>query len=230
MGRIGHSADLVDVKRKNRPEGAYVPDPALMTLVETTGAAARAAAGLREAIAVVLEAVAVTADWPAGHAWLAGDEPRTWVSSGLWFPDDAIGLGELRRACVEGPPTSARGHLALALHMEATQWVADLGGMIGTERHDAATAAGMRSAVACPVYANGRAVAILEWYLSTSQRPAPDVAHALGHLSGVLTEIAERPAIPAPREPDTDDARTSRLRDAVRWVTEDGVLSRLLTC
>ncbi|HEX8001679.1 MAG TPA: hypothetical protein VF519_03175 [Mycobacteriales bacterium] len=197
-----------------------------MTLVEETGASARAAASLPEAIAVVLEAVAVAADWPAAHAWLAAAEPNTWVSSGLWFPDDAIGLGALKRSCVGAPPTPARGHLALALHMEATQWVADLSGMLGTSRYDAAMAAGMRSAVACPVYANGRAVAILEWYLTSSERPAPDVAHALGHLSGVLSEVAERPVVVA--APPSPPSPRAPLGEAVRWVTEEGVLARLL--
>jgi len=194
-----------------------------MALVETTGAKARAAADLPAAIAAVLEDIAVAAEWPAAHAWLGTDEPNTWVSSGLWFPDDAIGLGRLRRSCVEAPPTQARGHVALALHMEATQWVSDLGGMRGTARYEAAVAAGMRSAVACPVYAHGRPVAVLEWYLATSDRPAPDVAHVLGHLSGVLSEVAERPVVvPGQR---------ASVHEALRWVTEEGVVARLLlTC
>lgn len=198
-----------------------------MALVETSGAAARAAASFADAVAVVLQDVAVAADWPAAHAWFAADEPNTWVSSGLWFPDDAIGLGALRRACVESPATQARGHLALSLHLQGTQWVPDLSGMLGTACHDAAEAAGMRSAVACPVYAGGRAVAILEWYLATSARPAPDVAHVLGHLSGVLSEVAERPVVVLPPQP----SPLSRLTgEAVRWVTEEGVLARVLAC
>ena len=211
------------MRRRRYEAGVAPPDPRLMALVETTGAAARAAASFADAVSLVLQDVAVATDWPAAHAWLAGDEPNTWVSSGLWFPDDAIGLGALRRACVDAPPTPARGHLALALHLQGTQWVPDLGGMLGTERHGAAEAAGMRSAVACPVYANGRAVAILEWYLATSSRPAPDVAHVLGHLSSVLSEVAERPVV-VPSQP------SPLTREAVRWVTEEGVLARLLTC
>jgi len=214
--------DAGSMFRRKRPAPGAKPDPRLATLVETTGASARAAASFADAMAVVLRDVAVAADWPAAHAWVAGEE-NTWVSSGLWFPDDAIALGQLRRACVEADPTPPRGHLALALHLQATQWVHDLEGMLGTARHDAAVEAGMRSAVACPVYAHGRAVAILEWYLDSSERPAPDLAHVLGHLSGVLTEIAERPAVTVP-------VQRSYLREARRWVTEEGVVARLLTC
>jgi hypothetical protein len=208
--------------RRKRPAPGATPDPRLAALVETTGASARAAASFADAMAAVLGEVATAANWPAAHAWVAGEE-HTWVSSGLWFPDDAIGLGQLRRACVEAEPSPPRGHLALALHLEATQWVPDFEGMLGTDRHDAAVAAGMRSAVACPVYAHGRAVAVLEWYLSTSERPAPDVLHVLSHLSSVLTEIAERPAVVLP-------SQRAYVREARRWVTEDGVVARLLTC
>ena len=211
--------------RRNRPEPVAPPDPALMTLVETTGAAARVAEDLRTAIAIVLREVSDTSNWAAGHAWVPGGD-GTWVSAGLWHPEDGIALGALRRACVEAPPRPARGHLALALHMAGTQWVSDLSGWTGTAMYDAAIAAGVTAAVACPVYAHGRPVAILEWYLTSAERPSPDVAHVLGHLSAVLSEVAERPAvIPAPRQ-----GTMSNVRETLRWVTEEGVVARLLTC
>ena len=177
--------------RKRGSRAGVAPDHRLMGLVERTGASARAAETLLDAVAVVLEDVATAAGWPAAHAWVASGD-AAWVSSGLWFPDDAIGLGQLRRACVDAAPEPARGHLALALKLQATQWVPDLDGLDGTARHDAALAAGLRTALACPVYAHGRAVAVLEWYLADTEPPAPDVAHVLGHLSGVLSEVAER--------------------------------------
>ena len=195
-----------------------------MTLVETTGASARAAATLHDAIEVVLRDVADTAGWAAGHAWVP-DRADGWVSLGAWYPEDGIALGELRRACVEAPAAPVRGHLALALHMEATQWTADLGALAGTAMHEAARAAGVVAAVACPVYAAGRAVAILEWYLTDDRRPSPDVAHVLGHLSTVLTEVAERPVRLIPAQ-----GRMTNIRETLRWVTEEGVMARLLTC
>jgi hypothetical protein len=212
------------VFRRQRASVVPPPDPALMRLVETTGATARAAADLPAAIAVVLSEVAGATGWTVGHAWVPAGEPGAWVSSGLWFPDDGIGLGALRRVCAEAPPAPARGHLALALHLEGTQWVGDLAALAGTPMHDAAVAAGVAAAVACPAYAHGRPVALLEWYLPSTRRPGPDVAHVLGHLAGVLAEVAERPpvtaAVPAQRSRES-------VRDTLRWVTEDGVLSRL---
>lgn len=195
-----------------------------MTLVETTGAAARAADSFADAISVVLREVADTAGWSAAHAWVPA-EHGNWVSLGQWYPDDGIALGELRRACVEAPPAPARGHLALALHLEATQWVNDLSGWTGSARYDAAVAAGIVAAVACPVYAHGVPVAILEWYVASHQRPSPDVAHVLGHLSTVLAEVAERPVRQIP-----DQGRMKGVRETLKWVTEDGVMARLLTC
>lgn len=194
-----------------------------MKLVETTGAAARAAANLREAIGIVLRDVADTAGWSAGHAWVPGDAPRTWVSSGLWHPEDGIALGGLRRACADSPATTVRGHLAMALHLEGSHWARDLSAWTGTAMHDAAAAAGVTGAIACPVYAHGEPVAILEWYLAEDARPAADVAHVLGHLSAVLAEIAERPVQVIP-----DQGTTSGVREARRWVTEEGVVARLL--
>lgn len=212
--------------RRNRPERATPepPNPALMTLVETTGAKARAATTLHDAISAVLEDVEVTAGWTAAHAWVPAEQRGTWVSSGLWHPVDGIGLGGLRHACVNALPFTARGHLALALHMESTKWVEDLSGLTGTPLHEAALAAGVVAAVACPVYADGRAVAILEWYLSDHRPPPADVPHVLGHLSGVLTEVAERPVRTAPPQ-----GTYAGMGETLRWVTEDGVMSRLLT-
>lgn len=217
--------DYVPVLRRNRPEGVAEPDAVLMTLAESTGAAARAAGTFRDSIALVLQGVADDAGWRAGHAWVPGDKPGTWVSSGLWYPDDGIGLGGLRNACVDSGPIQARGHLALALHLQGTQWVGDLGGLVGTPLHAAASAAGVVSAIACPVYADGKPVAILEWYLATPRRPSPDFAHVLGHLSGVLSEIAERPVRTVPEQGKYVDVRAT-----LQWVTEDGVLSRVLAC
>lgn len=210
--------------RRNRAEATAPPDPALMTLVETTGAAARAARDFREAVEVVLRQVSDTAGWNAGHAWVPSDVPGAWTSLGIWHPDDGIGLGGLRRACVESPPLQARGHLALALHLEGTQWVGDLSGMLGTPIHDAAQAAGIAAALACPVLVAGVPIAILEWYLPDATRPSPDVANVLGHLSGVLSEVAERPVRRV-----ADQGRNT-VRETLRWVTEEGVVSRLLTC
>jgi len=194
-----------------------------MTLVETTGAAARSATDLREAVSVVLRDVGDAAGWSAGHAWLAGDEPGTWVSSGLWHPEDGIALGGLRRACTESPPIAARGHLAMALHLEGSHYASDLSPLTGTALHDAAVAAGVSGAVACPVYAGGKPIAILEWYLADAERPAPDMANVLGHLAAVLGEVAERPVQVMPEQ-----GTTSRVREARRWVTEEGVVARLL--
>jgi hypothetical protein len=186
--------------RRNRSERVASPNPALMRLVETTGAAVRGAADLRSAIALVLEDVAAFARAQAGHAWVPFPGGG-WVSSGLWFPDDGIGLGGLRRACADAAPGPVRGHLALALERQATHWVGDLDSLAGTAVHDAAVLAGVAGAVACPVYAGGVPVALLEWYVATPARPAADVAHVLGHLSGVLTEVAERwVLVPAQRE------------------------------
>jgi hypothetical protein len=194
-----------------------------MALVETTGAAARSARDFRSAVSVVLEDVATAAGWRAAHAWVPDTEPGQWVSSRLWFPDDGIGLGGLREACTEAPAAGVRGHLALALHMQATQFAADLGALRGTPIGTAAEAAGMVAAIACPVVVRGEAVAILEWYTGTSTPPPPDMAHVLGHLSSVLSEVHERPVFAPPAQ------RTyGQLRETLRWVTEDGVLTRLL--
>ena len=194
-----------------------------MTLVETTGAAARAADNLSDAIAIVLRDVADAAGWMAGHAWGRGATPGTWVSLGVWHPEDGIALADLRRACVEAPAAPARGHLALALHLQGTQWVSDLSGWTGTPTYDAALATGVRAAVACPVYVNDNPVALLEWYLPTDERPSPDVAHVLSHLSAVLTEVAERPVHAVPEQ-----GRLKGVRETLKWVTEDGVMARLL--
>jgi hypothetical protein len=181
--------------RKTRPEAVPAPDPGLMRMVETTGAAARAAGTFRDAVAVVLDDVATRAGWPAAHAWLPAAAPGAWESSGLWFPDDGIGLGELRSAVCDSAPAPPRGHLALALHLSSTQWAGDLGALAGTAIGDAATRASIVAALACPVFAGGRPVALLEWYLASPRRLSPDVAHVLGHLSGVLSEVFERPAV-----------------------------------
>jgi hypothetical protein len=100
--------------------------------------------------------------------------------------------------------------------------------MRGTPRHDAAVAAGIRSAVACPVYSKGEPIALLEWYVASPHRPGPELEQVLGQLAAALAEVYERPryAVPGPRR----ETRPG-VRDALRWVTEDGVLSRLLlTC
>lgn len=184
-----------------------------MHLVETTGAKARAAGSFDDAMAAVISDVADATGWLAGHAWVPAAVEGAWVSSGVWHPVDGMRLGGLRRACMETLPIPARGHVAMALLLQGTRWVGDLSGLIGTPLHDAATAAGVKAAVACPVYVGGHAVAVLEWYLDDTEPVHADVPNVLGHLSAVLSEVAERPVR------DVVEQGTYRTSGAIRLVT-----------
>lgn len=196
--------------RRNRAAATAPPDPALLTLVDTTGAAARRSRDLTAAIGVVLRDVADTAGWSAGHAWAPGAEPGTWTSLRLWHPDDGIALGVLRRACFESAPGPARGHLAHALHLQGPRWTADLGALAGTPVHEAARSVGVVAAIGCPVYAYGTPVALLEWYLADARPPGAEVPYVLAHLAGVLGEVAARPVVHGVPEQGTMRVGTSR--------------------
>ncbi|MDQ1713191.1 MAG: hypothetical protein QOE45_2641 [Frankiaceae bacterium] len=183
--------------RRNRNLWVTIPERALMHLVEWTGAAARGAGDLHTAMGVVLRDVAAERGYVAGHAWVPAGPSDSWQSSGLWVGPDETRLHALRNACAGTSAGPVGGHLALALERQATQWVGDLDALRGSAVHSAASAAGIVGAVACPVFAGGEAVALLEWYVATPARPVADLPHALGHLSGVLSEVAERPGLVA---------------------------------
>lgn len=200
--------------RRPAADASRAPNRALVTLVERTAAAARRAADLRAAIDVVLRDVADVAGWTAGHAWVPGTEPGTWVSSRLWHPEDGLALGGLRRACVEAPAGPAFGHLSRALSRQASEWTPDLA---ETPVAAAAAGAGVVAVVGCPVYAAGAPVAVLEWYLATAERPSPEVTHVLGHLAVVLGEVAEQRQVPyVPEQGTMSDGRTGARRLSLR--------------
>lgn len=206
---------------RKRAAGALPPpNAAVLMLVDRCGEAARAAADLHGAIDVVLRGVADATGWAAAHAWVPAGIPGLWVSSGLWYADDGIALGGLRRACEEAAPAAVRGHLALALHRESAQWTGHLGGLAGTGRDDAAARAGVVAAIGCPVYSARQPRALLEWYHVDDRRPASDIAYALAHLSAVLTEVAERTVVRYAAGP----GRIPSVREALDWVTEDGAV------
>jgi hypothetical protein len=164
-------------------------DVRLFDLLDEAAVAVDAAPGIAGAMRHVVEQVGRTLGWQVGHAWLV-DDVCAWRSAGVWYDTDPEAYTSLGVASLEAPPGLARGHLALALHLGVPEWTNGLD--VGGSRAAIAMWAGLRGAVAAPVFVDGEVVALMEWFLTDDRCPNADTFAALGRLAALVGAAASR--------------------------------------
>jgi diguanylate cyclase (GGDEF)-like protein len=186
--RARHEAERI---AEETTRGLYDRQQELLVL-EAVAAAANNAADLEDALEVAVARFAEHANWPVGHAWvLRGD---VLSPTGLWH----VGAPELHDAlprATEGVVFGAGEGLPGRVLAEAGPiWIDDVEAAALPRRPH-----GLPSAFGFPVLADGRVVAVLEFF---SRLPAPPEDRLLrladqvaSHLSRVAERLAARDRI-----------------------------------
>jgi hypothetical protein len=193
--RFPHGDDDLSGMEITLPAGYPVTvatDTRLRDLVHDAAADVSAAPGIYAAMRVVVEQVATRLGWAVGHAWVV-DDVCAWRSAGVWYDTDPDSYTDLGVASLEAPPGLARGHLALALHLGVPEWTNGL--EVGGTRAAIAMWAGLRGAVAAPVFVDGEVVALMEWFLTDDRCPSGETFDALGELAALAGQAAARDAV-----------------------------------
>lgn len=200
---VGQRRALAELARANEDlsrESAY------SRLIEYAAVCANEATSFEHAVRDSVAHICATMDWAFGHICSVSEDGAI-VSTGdihcVGGRFDALSQfsAEVRFRSGEGLP----GHVAATGRPERHN---DLGAPYHRERAKIAARAGLRSALAVPVFVNGKVRAVLEF---ASMRPLPDddrLLDVFAHIGVQLGRVAERTAL-------QDRLRQSQKMEAV---------------
>lgn len=160
-------------------------------LLNQIAAAANEAADMESAVRAILGKICLYAGAAVGHVWFQGQEADEFVSSKIWYLADKQRYAALRRAT---PETCSAGHdalIALAHDTSQAAAVPDLASLSGARITDA-RGAGLTSAFAFPVHAEGKVQAVVECYFTQARALDPDLAVIAQYASAQLGRLVER--------------------------------------
>ena len=188
MGDLSPRRAPADTRRR-----APVSESAYAGLLEQVALAANQAASLEEALSFALARITDALGWTAGHVWLASvpPAPARLTASGIWHGASGERFAALRAATLpsDRPFAGLPGRVLATAQAVA---IPDLGADGDFPRRDAAQGAGLRSAFAVPVFAQGEVAAVLEFFDRRVQAPDPELLDLLRQVCGQLGRVAER--------------------------------------
>jgi signal transduction histidine kinase len=114
------------------------------------------------------------------------------LSSGVWELHDPERFAELRRVSEALSLSDTAGAAALVLERATPVWLRELPLNIDFRRAAAAQEAGLRSAVAFPVWVGREIAAVLEFFTTDDAVPDPALLEVMAHLGTQLGRVIER--------------------------------------
>jgi diguanylate cyclase (GGDEF)-like protein len=158
-----------------------------LLVLEAVAAAANRASTLEEPLEVAVERLAQHTGWPVGHAWVltaAGDALRP---AGAWHVSAPELHGQLRDATTGWVFRPGEGLPGRVLAEGTAIWL-DAEETAALPRRPQ----GLHTAFAFPVLADGRVVAVLEFFARLSAPPEERLQSLARHVAVHLERVAER--------------------------------------
>jgi PAS domain S-box-containing protein len=197
--------------RRAGPSGS-----ALLALLGMVARAANEASSLEEAGALALHAVCRLTGWPAGHMCVPdAEDPRVFVSSGIWAVADDSDFAPLRRvtALTRFPP--GVGLVGTVVATRAPVWSADVLTDPNFIRSGAGDDLGIASAMALPVPGRDGIAAVLEFFSRRPLEPDEELLRVMATIGDQLSRVADR--VQARREL---EASARRLEEIIETSAE----------
>ena len=160
--------------------------PVLLASLQAVAEAENLSAGLRRVLQTVAELIA----YDAAEAWMLTEDGAAVRLEEVWFRDDAL-----------APFAAANRHLTLqpgegligkAWEDRTALWRRDIGEDPGFLRRAVAVSVGLRAAVAVPVIASDRVLAMLAFFSRTACDEDQHVVEAVSAVAGVLGLAVQR--------------------------------------
>jgi PAS domain S-box-containing protein len=180
-----------DVTESRQADQALRREKAFVEVLEAVAVAANQARVVDDALRASLEQVCALTGWPVGHALLMQRDGRL-LSSGVWELHDPERFAELRHVSDALSLSDTAGAPALVLERATPVWVRELPLNIDFRRAAAAKDAGLRAAVAFPVWVGREIAAVLEFFTSEDTVPDPALLQVMAHLGTQLGRVIER--------------------------------------
>ncbi len=155
-----------------------------LQLLHAVSVAVSGAADLDEALRAVLGLACRATGWACGQVWLPGPDGRLHLSP-AWH-GEAPGVHLFRRASAALSFAAGEGLPGQAWERQTLAWVPDVAAT-KLPRAGEAAAAGFTAAAAVPVLADGRVLAVLEFWLAAA---GPEDERAVDLMSSVSGHVA----------------------------------------
>ena len=181
-GLAGYVIVSVDLRERKRAESRTAAQYEVARVLAS-------AESLTEGIHSVLAAVGDAIAWDVGTFWAPGAVTEDLQCIDVWGADDVeIAEFELdsRRGAVAG------GISGRVWRQQDVVWVSDLAGDAAFGRVASAAAAGLRSAVAFPVEAEGRILGVMEFFSRTIEEPDESLITILTTIGRQVGQFIER--------------------------------------
>ncbi len=185
---LGVAQDVTEIREADQ---ALRREKAFVEVLEAVAVAANQARVVDDALRAGLEQVCALTRWPVGHALLVQRDGRL-LSSGVWELHDPERFAELRRVSEALSLSDTAGAAALVLERATPVWLRELPLNIDFRRAAAAQEAGLRAAVAFPVWVGREIAAVLEFFATEDAVPDPALLHVMTHLGTQLGRVLER--------------------------------------
>jgi PAS domain S-box-containing protein len=184
-------AQVQDVTERRQTQDALHRETERLRLMQIVAEAANTTEDPDDAYATALAAVCRHTGWPFAHVYRRSPVDETLEPSELWHLEDhGRDLSEFVHATARTPLTTGVGLPGLVVAARRAQWTAT--DDLWTGRSEAALRAGIRGAVALPVFADGEIVAVLEFFALTPEQPDDALLELLGHVGTQIGRVAER--------------------------------------
>jgi PAS domain S-box-containing protein len=204
---------LEDVTARKDAEDALRTETERLRLLQAVAVAANSSEDPAEAYATALREVCEHTGWSIAHVYHRADGSDLLEPSGIWHVvDDDDRFGTFVEATKYTTLLPGMGLPGLAMAAGRPTFVTIPDG-VATPRRDPALAAGIRAAVALPVFANNEIVAILEFFSTELEVPDDALLELLGNVGTQIGRVAARAAARA-QALALDDARSRFVANA----------------
>ena len=193
---LGHSDRLKRAHLNELQNGLELQRQyALMRLLRGLATIANEAGTVQDALRGALHEVGAYLDWPLGRFALLADEGsfETEAPCSDWYVRDRVRFARFIEVSNGLTITrSNRGLLGRAYATGMAQWVTDLRQLTGWNRGEVANEAGLHTALAIPVVAQGHVMAFLEFFVDRRIEASAEMIDLVEAITAELSRLAER--------------------------------------
>ena len=165
---------------------------AIMSLLKSVAIAANEANTVNEGLQVAIDSICEYTEWEVGHVYIYSPEQNALVSSKVWSINDINKFAEFKQVTenfISYPSNDFIGEV----YTDATpMWILDVADSSVYKRKAVAHKSGIKAAFAFPIFVGRKAVAVMEFYSSSSIIPSETLLSAMANIGKQLGQIIER--------------------------------------
>lgn len=191
----------IDRERRARHEAELIAEQGLrqlyarqreLELLNSITDAANGAVSVEAAIQFTLNKVCAYTGWPAGHAYLVGEDPNTLLSTTIWHLENAEKIAEFRKITENTSFRKGEGLPGRVLESGRSIWIVDVSADANFPRNKNSSSLAVQGAFAFPVVAGSTVVAALEFFSTKRLQPEETWMEICEQAGKQLGRIFER--------------------------------------